>query len=118
LAVTIAEFRSSRAAMDGQIVALRAVIEAKDGELASATCASRQPYTSRHARHEAHRHSSRNHTKSVRTVLVNQFAQMIQNQKFLELLRLRRAISWLTDAGFVEYRGFHNSFGHVAFRQL
>jgi hypothetical protein len=46
-----------------------------------------------------HQHSSRNHTKSVRTVLMNQFAQMIQNQKFLELLRLRRAISWLTDAG-------------------
>jgi hypothetical protein len=75
------------------------MIEAKGGELASATCVSRQPYTSRHARHEAHRHSSRNHTKSVRTVLVNQFAQMIQNQKFLELLRLRCVISWLTDAG-------------------
>ena len=30
---------------------------------------------------------------------MNQFAQMIQNQKFLELLRLRRAISGLTDAG-------------------
>ena len=62
-------------------------------------CVSQQPYTSRHAKHEAHRHNSRNHTKSVRTVLVNQFAQRIQNQKFLELLRLRCAISWLTDAG-------------------
>ena len=30
---------------------------------------------------------------------MNQFAQIIQNQKFLKLLRLRCDISWLTDAG-------------------